>query len=291
MSTDATYSYLLSKQGQTRRALFLIIDKLADVSLAISFAKEQHDPDLWNDLLDYSMDKPRFIRGLLNEVGTAINPLTLVRRIPEGLEIEGLRDSIHRMVREYEIQFSISEGVAKVLHGEVAAGMDALRAGQNKGLKFEVVRDETSEVEVYVDPVVNINDVPGQPVGEAKRVEGEMQPGRCVGCRKAFVEDGMSSLSPVRSRRTPSHTLTRNPERETLIGFACGHVYHLSCLLSTTSDDSTAAAAERLQAQLAADADDTGYTGRSVGAKVAHAHIIRNAIKGGCPVCGKVDEG
>lgn len=285
------YSYLLSKQGQTRRALFLIIDNLADVSLAISFAKEQDDPDLWNDLLDYSMDKPRFIRGLLNEVGTAINPLTLVRRIPEGLEIEGLRDGIHRMVREYEIQFSISEGVAKVLRGEVAAGMDALRAGQNKGLRFEVVKDESSEVEVYVEPVADANNVPPQPAERTADAEEEVRPGHCVGCRKAFVEDGTFLLPfKMRSRCSLEHSLISMIEKETLIGFACGHVYHLSCLLSTTPDDSNAAAAERLQAQLAADADDTGYSSRSVGAKVAHAHIIRKAIKGGCPVCGKVVE-
>ncbi len=82
--------YLLSKTGDTKRALFLILDKLHDVSQAISFAKSQDDPDLWDELLDYSMDKPRFIRRLLEEVGTAINPITLVRRIPKGLKIEGL---------------------------------------------------------------------------------------------------------------------------------------------------------------------------------------------------------
>lgn len=67
--------YLYSKTGQTKRALYLIIDRLADVSQAISFAKSQNDADLWDDLLEYSMDKPRFIRGLLEEVGTAIDPI------------------------------------------------------------------------------------------------------------------------------------------------------------------------------------------------------------------------
>ncbi|KAI4134471.1 MAG: hypothetical protein LQ347_001489, partial [Umbilicaria vellea] len=130
--------YLLSKEGRTKRALFLIIDELQDVSQAIAFAKEQDDPDLWDDLLDYSMSKPRFIRGLLEEVGTAINPITLVRRIPEGLEIEGLREGLSRMIKEYEIQDSISEGVARVLRGEVAIGMSTLRTGQKRGIKFEV---------------------------------------------------------------------------------------------------------------------------------------------------------
>jgi vacuolar protein sorting-associated protein 41 len=45
-----------------------------------------------------------------------------------------------------------------------------------------------------------------------------------------------------------------------------------------------AAAAERLRLQLAADADDHGES-RSVGAKVAHAHIIKNVVREGCSKC------
>ncbi|MGG6499098.1 UNVERIFIED_CONTAM: CLH domain-containing protein, partial [Bacteroidetes bacterium 56_B9] len=37
--------HILSKTGQTKRALFLIIGELGDVSQAIAFAKEH--PDLW----------------------------------------------------------------------------------------------------------------------------------------------------------------------------------------------------------------------------------------------------
>lgn len=85
-------------------------------------------------------------------------------------------------------------------------------------------------------------------------------------------------------------------EKETLIGFACGHVFHLSCLLNARQErdkaanaepNAAVAVAERLQAQLARDveADEGGFT-RSVGAKTAHARIIGSAIgTGGCPVC------
>lgn len=177
--------YLLSKEGRTKRALFLIIDELQDVSQAIAFAKEQDDPDLWNDLLDYSMNKPRFIRGLLEEVGTAINPITLVRRIPEGLEIEGLREGLSRMIKEYEIQASISEGVARVLRGEVAMGMSTLRRGQKRGIKFEVAsHDEKPKGhnEGEADD------------GAAKEHADEPRPGHCPVCNKAFAEGGMCKL-------------------------------------------------------------------------------------------------
>jgi hypothetical protein len=191
--------YILSQTGETKRALSLIINRLEDVSLAISFAKEQNDADLWEDLLNYSMDKPRFIRGLLEEVGTSVNPITLVKRIPEGLEIEGLREGIGKMVREYEIQASISEGVARVLRGEVSGGMDALRKGRAKAVKFEVVHEpNTTEVEIFVEPVKVEAEPTAMPVEEVEDVRQpeEIKPGHCAGCKKIFVEDGTSQLPP-----------------------------------------------------------------------------------------------
>jgi len=178
--------YLLAKEGRTKRALSIIIDKLGDVSQAIAFAKEQDDPDLWSDLLDYSMNKPSFIRGLLEGVGTAINPITLVQRIPEGLEIEGLREGLSRMIREYELQDSISEGVARVLRGEVTMGMNTLRTGQKRGIKFEVVH--------HARPGTRHSDKMGKGEDGVKKRPEAVKPGCCSGCGEAFFEDGRFSF-------------------------------------------------------------------------------------------------
>jgi hypothetical protein len=35
----------------------------------------------------------------------------------------------------------------------------------------------------------------------------------------------------------------------------------------------------------AEDSDEPAYTGRSVGGKVAHAHVVRNVVQGGCRCC------
>lgn len=37
----------------------MIMEELADVDKAIEFAKEQDDRELWEDLISYSIDKPR----------------------------------------------------------------------------------------------------------------------------------------------------------------------------------------------------------------------------------------
>lgn len=257
------------------------------------------------------MDKPHFIRGLLEEVGTAIDPIKLVRRIPEGLEIEGLRDGIGRMVREYEIQYSISEGVARVLRGEVAAGMDTLRSGQKRGVKFEVVpchdgipatqakhRHPKGQLDIEskgMDPATaakltaktdkstkavssatNPPNIDPTPLGPP---EGDAPPGHCAGCRRPFTLPTAEEESATTDGSTPLP-----PSRDTLVGFACGHVFHLACLLPKTNASASVAAG--LQQQLANDSQESGgrWT-RSVGAKVAHAHVIKKAVGRGCVVC------
>ncbi len=177
--------------GDTKRALFLIIENLGDVSQAITFAKSQNDKDLWNDLLEYSMDKPRFICGLLEEVGTAIDPVTLVRRIPEGLQIEGLKDGLSKMLKEYELQYSISEGVAKILRGEVALGMETLRTGQKKGIKFGIGSTAIdrgdgrgkAQKDTRSDMVSTKADISAPTV----------RSGACRGCLNLLAEDGKAS--------------------------------------------------------------------------------------------------
>lgn len=260
--------YLYSKTGQTKRALFLIIDRLGDVSQAIGFAKEQDDTGLWEDLLDYSMDKPVFIRGLLEEVGTAINPITLVRRIPEGLPIDGLREGLSRMIREYDIQHSISAGVAKVLRGEVATAQNTLRLGQRKGVKFDVVIKDGKHVDIAADDVATapnaIQEIKKK--GHAKLLHTangnkQMKPGHCVGCKEPFME----------------------VEMETLVGFACGHVFHLSHLLNFQKADADTPMTPPEEGGGMSEWDNDER--HSIGNKVTYARLLKDKIQGGCPVC------
>lgn len=268
--------YLLSKTGAMKKALFLIIDELDDVSKAISFAKEQDDKGLWDDFLEYSMSRPKFISGLLAEVGTAIDPIALLRRIPSGLEIEGLKDGLQKMIREYDIQDSISSGVAKVLTSEVAVGMDTLRRGRRRGIKFDVPtfkkrRPQETEPNDAVNPTTTTTDE-----NEDTTTEPEISPGHCAGCQQAFTPD----------------------ESETLIGFACGHIYHVSHLFhepgheneheltlprlpNTSTTDDNAPEDEDESSEYS-----SGFA-RSVGPKVTSARLLKDRVEevGGCKVC------
>lgn len=277
--------YLYSKTGQMKRALYLIIDRLGDVSQAIAFAKGQDDPDLWEDLLEYSMDKPRFIRGLLEEVGTSINPITLIRRIPEGLEVPGLREGLKHIMKEHEIQYSISSGVARVLRSEVVAAQTQLRNGQRKGIKFDV----TIRADDHVD--VEVKDVPKARITQAL---SPTETPRTAGSRTPTIDSIKRDSDVTKHEQQPEHdhrevrpghcAKCHDPfsewEMETLVGFACGHIFHITHLLQMLHPE------QEVDSEITTH-HDVGRTraGRFVGSKVTHARLLRDRVESGCPVC------
>ena len=285
------FVYLLSKEGRTKKALFIIIEKLDDVSQAIAFAKEQDDSDLWDDLVNYSMNKPAFIRALLEEAGTAIDPITLVRKIPEGLEIIGLRESLTRMIKEFELQDSISEGAARVFRGEVATRMNTLRAGQKSGMRFDVVSLEQS----LKRPSFSIE---GKKARRRVSVR-ETKPGHCCGCGEAFVDEELYTA--------PQIAQNSNDEPEAVLSFPCFHAFHLSCLLRFDTPSFSRPQRRDSGAHVEATDDETHQSltdedeedmpplppvgearnvlDRGVGPKVTYAETLKLRLgDGGCPL-------
>ncbi|KAL5002406.1 hypothetical protein BDV10DRAFT_191600 [Aspergillus recurvatus] len=265
--------YLLSKMGQTKRALNLILSDLKDVSQAIAFAKSQDDPDLWEDLVDYSMDKPRFIHGLLVEAGTSIDPIKLVRRIPSGLEIEGLREGLTGLLKEHDLQASISQGAAKVLQSEVAIGMNTLRSGQRRGIKFNIIQESPKSEQVKSDEARAETDSEKTPTLSPN--PSTPQAGRCAGCHRPFHAN----------------------EKEILVAFACGHAFHLSHVHQ--SEPSSPAHTPGLESGVQTPRpypprtpilEEPSTTSRTVGPKVTTARLLRDKIGDRCRICALAKE-
>ncbi|GAA5949012.1 hypothetical protein JCM21900_003173 [Sporobolomyces salmonicolor] len=125
--------FLLGRMGDNKRALNLIIERLGDVERAIEFAKEQSDNDLWEDLLRYSETKPRFIRGLLENVGAEIDPIRLIRRIKNGLEIPGLKPALIKILQDFNLQISLMEGCKTILYSDCRHLALSLHDSQTNG--------------------------------------------------------------------------------------------------------------------------------------------------------------
>ena len=113
----------------------LLAPYYADTNLyqAIDFAKEQNDDDLWEDLLRYSESRPAFIRGLLENVGADIDPIRLIRRIKNGLEIPGLKEALIKILQAFNLQVSLMEGCQTILDGDCATLAKRLQKDQTKG--------------------------------------------------------------------------------------------------------------------------------------------------------------
>jgi hypothetical protein len=54
--------------------------------------------------------RAELIIGLLNEIGTHVDPLVLIRRIPPGLDIRGLRNALVKIMQDYNLQVQYSAG-------------------------------------------------------------------------------------------------------------------------------------------------------------------------------------
>jgi len=68
-----------------------------------------------------------FITGLLNNIGTHVDPIILIQKIREGLEIPGLRNSLVQILHDYYLQVSVD-----ILH---CISCDALKWCEHVHLK------------------------------------------------------------------------------------------------------------------------------------------------------------
>lgn len=101
--------------GNTIESLSIIIKKLDNIQMAIDFCKEHDDMDLWNELINQSLDRPEIMTKLLDGIAGFINPEILVNKIKMGQCIPGLKDSLVKMLCDLRLQVSIQDGCNDIL--------------------------------------------------------------------------------------------------------------------------------------------------------------------------------
>lgn len=74
-----------------------------------------------------------FIRGLLENVGAEINPIRIIRRIKNGLEIPGLKGALIKILHDFNLQISLLEGCQTILDGDCADLAQTLHKNQTAG--------------------------------------------------------------------------------------------------------------------------------------------------------------
>jgi hypothetical protein len=99
--------YLLDRMGNTNEALEIVMKKIQNVQMAIDFCCEHDDMELWEYLINESVEKPEIITKLMDGIsGYSINPTMLIDRIRLGQDIPDLKNALTKMLTGYSLQVS-----------------------------------------------------------------------------------------------------------------------------------------------------------------------------------------
>ncbi|CAL8095998.1 unnamed protein product [Orchesella dallaii] len=132
--------FLLGRMGNTKEALRLITNVLEDIHQAIDFCKEYDDEELWNNLIEFALDKPSCINMLLCNIGTHVDPRILIKRIDDRMEIPGLRDCLVKIMQDYSLQVELQEGCKNILVGDCLVLFQKLVKTQSHGVYVDEVQ-------------------------------------------------------------------------------------------------------------------------------------------------------
>ena len=69
----------------------------------------------------------------MENVGAEIDPIRLIRRIKNGLEIPGLKGALIKILHDFNLQVSLLEGCQTILNGDCADLVFKLHKNQTSG--------------------------------------------------------------------------------------------------------------------------------------------------------------
>ncbi|KAL5213790.1 hypothetical protein ABZP36_002942 [Zizania latifolia] len=110
--------FVLGRMGNAKEALSTIINKLEDIQEAVEFVMEQHDDELWEELIRQCLQKPEMVGMLLEHTVGNLDPLYIVNLVPDGLEIPRLRDRLVKIVTDYRTETSLRHGCNDILKAD-----------------------------------------------------------------------------------------------------------------------------------------------------------------------------
>ncbi|KAG6614591.1 Vacuolar protein sorting-associated protein 41 [Phytophthora cinnamomi] len=124
-----TMIYILGRMGQHKKALDLILTQRGDINQAIQFV-QNHDEGLWDYLIDLSLTSKDNVEELLKFASQhKIDPIKLIRKIPDDMEIENLKQKLIAIITNYRVQQNLCIGSRKVeLLRAPSSGMETVHA-------------------------------------------------------------------------------------------------------------------------------------------------------------------
>ncbi|KAG0667106.1 Vacuolar protein sorting-associated protein 41 [Maudiozyma exigua] len=130
--------YLWGRVGETKKALSIIADKLNDPALAVEYIKSWGDMDLWDFLIEYTMNKPNFVDKLLNSYDYIGNRyVEVLRGINDDQPIERIVPPIVNTLLETKRSYQVKESILKIVDDDTSKYAKALLKLRTKGKIFD----------------------------------------------------------------------------------------------------------------------------------------------------------
>ncbi|PWZ37841.1 Vacuolar protein sorting-associated protein 41 [Zea mays] len=76
---------------------------------------EQHDDELWEELIRQCLQKLEMVRNLLEHTVGNLDPLYIVNLVPDGLKLTWLRNRLVKIMAGYRIETSLRNGCIDIL--------------------------------------------------------------------------------------------------------------------------------------------------------------------------------
>ncbi|GLE02109.1 hypothetical protein PINS_up010947 [Pythium insidiosum] len=125
--------YILGRMGQHKRALDLVLTQMRDINQAIQFVQD-NDPSLWDYLIDLSLTTKENVEELLKFASQhKIDPIKLIKKIPEDMVIDNLKEKLSEIISNYRIQQNLCEGCNKVFENDRVELLRSQVAARKRG--------------------------------------------------------------------------------------------------------------------------------------------------------------
>ncbi|XP_061345356.1 vacuolar protein sorting-associated protein 41 homolog isoform X2 [Gastrolobium bilobum] len=206
--------FILGRMGNSKQALAVIINILGDIEEAVEFVTMQHDDELWEELIKQCLHKPEMVGILLEHTVGNLDPLYIVSKVPNGMEIPRLRDRLVKIITDYRTETSLRHGCNDILKADCVNLLIKYYKEAKHGIYLSNQGDE---------PQAKRNDINASHVFEKSPSLRTMEVksktragGRCCICFDPFSIQNVS-----------------------VIVFFCCHAYHTTCLIDSSYTSSS----------------------------------------------------
>ncbi|CAI7753158.1 unnamed protein product, partial [Closterium sp. NIES-54] len=110
--------FLLTRMGDYKEALSLLLDRLKDVNRAIILAREVKEQYVWNFLLNRSATNPRLVAALMEQATDIFSPKQLLAGVSPNTYLKELRQHLLVVLAASATEVSLRQGCIALLQSE-----------------------------------------------------------------------------------------------------------------------------------------------------------------------------